>query len=96
MFDKNLFVTCEEWHKLPDGIILRLLNNYPFVIVHQIQEIYDIISLMVAHRPDLLFSDKFNKIEKQLRIVSLETKELERNILELIHSLRPKEFSPEK
>ena len=93
LFAELPLMTREEWHRTPDFIILRFLNNMAADVTHKTQEIRDILELMLAHRPDLFVTDRFCVVERQLMIVDLEARRLWDECRRLDDILSPRHFS---
>lgn len=90
---KTIETTRDEWHNKPDFIILRMLNNLVADLTMKTQTIYDVLNLIVAARPDLFIGDKFNLVERQTRVVSLESKKLWDYVFKLQEALSPKRYT---
>lgn len=86
-------VTRDEWYNSPEFIILRMLNNLAAETGSKASSVYDVLNLLVTARPDLYMGDKFNLVERQLRIVSLEASKLWDRIRDLEHMLAPRDFT---
>lgn len=69
-------MTREEWYASPDFIKLRFLNNIAAGIQHKTQELYDVLELILAEKPNLMVLDRFNLVERQAKIVNLEASKL--------------------
>ena len=65
----------EEWHNSKRFKILRLLNNMSHEITQQVQRANDVLQLIQSEW-DILASDRFNLVERQLRIIGLEARNL--------------------
>lgn len=68
-------MTQEEWYASPGFIKLRFLNNIAAGIQYKTQELYDVLEL-IASEQEILASDRFNLVERQLKIVNLEAAKL--------------------
>lgn len=86
-------MTKEEWYGSPDFIKLRFLNNIAAGIHHKTQEFNDVLELILAENPDLLFGDKFNLVERQSRIVNLEASKLWDRCRSLVTFLEPRQYT---
>lgn len=86
-------MTKEEWYESPDFIKLRFLNNIAAGIQHKTQELNDVLTLILAEKPDLLGLDKFSLCERQLRIVALEASTLWERCRNLGNFLEPSQYT---
>lgn len=82
-------VTRNEWYNSPEFIVLRMLNN----LGQKNSQVYDVLKLLVTARPDLYIGDKFNLVERQVRIVGLEASKLWERIRDLEYMLAPHDFT---
>lgn len=85
-------MTRDEYYNSPEFKTNRLLNNMVHDLKQQTQRIYDVLALVLERKPDLIFFDKFNLVERQLRIVDAEAARLIRETSALEHMLYPKNF----
>ena len=83
-------MTRDEYHKSPEFIKLRFLNNLAAALTYQAQEVQDILEILLAERDDLMICDKFTIVERQLRVTSLEAKRLWDVARDLSQFLEPK------
>ena len=82
-------MTKEEWYGSPDFIKLRFLNTIAAGIQYKTQELYDVLEL-IATNPEVTVSDRFNLVERQLRVVNLEASKLWEYCRKLEETLQPK------
>lgn len=87
-------VTREEWYNSPEFIILRLFGHLSSETQMKTQEMFDVLSLIVAMCPGLYCTDRFTVVERQLKIVSLEAKRLIDEVSKLSDFLQPKIVEP--
>ena len=87
-------MTRDEWYKSVEFHQLRLLNNMASEVQFKIQHLYDVVGMIHATQMvDNLagvISDQFSLMERQLRIVQLEAKNLVDRCNEVERRLRPK------
>ncbi len=86
-------MTRDEWYKSPDFIKLRFLNNIAAEVQHKVQDLYDVLEILLAERPDLWVHDKFSLAERQARIVHLEAGKLWERTRALESMLVPHQYS---
>lgn len=86
-------MTREDWFRTPDFVILRLLNNLAAELNHKTQPFQDVLNLIAAIEPDIEVSDRFSLVERQLKIVSLETSNLWAYVRKLEEFLGHPEFT---
>ncbi len=89
MFEERADMTREDWYRTPDFIILRFLNNMAAGLGYKAQEMRDVLELIASIRPDITYSDKFNVVERQLRVVKLEADRLWTECRRLADMLTP-------
>lgn len=80
-------MTREEWYA---SLELRFLNNIAAGIQHKTQELYDVLELILAEKPDLIVFDRFTLVERQAKIVNLEASKLWDYCRKLATILEPK------
>lgn len=62
----------DEWYDSAKFLKLRLGNNISHEVLHKVQHLHDLIALLDKEYGPLMVCDKFNLVERQLRIVNLE------------------------
>lgn len=83
-------MTKEEYYDSSEFKIMRLLGHFAHDMKQKTQETFDILEILLEKRQDLLCCDKFNLVERQLRIVDIETVRLIDRVSNLSHLLSPK------
>lgn len=82
-------MTQEEWYASPGFIKLRFLNTIASGIQYKTQELYDVLELIAAEQ-EVMVSDRFSLVERQLRIVNLEAAKLWDYCRKLETTLQPR------
>lgn len=83
-------MTREEWYGSPDFIKLRFLNTIASGIQYKTQELYDVLELIASEKEGISVLDRFNLVERQLRVVNLEAAKLWEYCRKLEATLQPK------
>jgi len=83
-------MTNEEWYGSPDFIKLRFLTTIAAGIQYKTQELYDVLELIAAEKEGIAVLNNFNLVERQLRIVNLESAKLWEYCRKLAETLQPK------
>lgn len=90
-------MTRDEWYKSKKWLILRLSNQLSFEIGQRVQQLYDLLNILEAEfGPGLTATDRFNLVERQLRVLGLEATNLTRVMGNLESMLGPKSFDDMK
>lgn len=85
-------MTRDEWYNSKKFKILRLLNHLTHDITHRAQEIRDVLEIILEEHPDLIVFDKFTLVERQLRVLQLEGRNLVSVASDLSRKLEPHTF----
>lgn len=82
----------EEWYTSTLFRLLRLINNIIAELTFKSQHLQDLLILLMEKREGIYLSDKFHLVERQMRIVKLETDKLSRYFSDLERTLSPHSF----
>ena len=69
-------MTRDEWYESNNFRLLRLLNHYAADFGQKLQEMWDIMELVAALRPDCCCHDKTTILQKEMRIMQNDAKDL--------------------
>ena len=62
-------MTRDEWYESNNFRLLRLLNHYAADFGQKLQEMWDIMELVAALRPDCCCHDKTTILQKEMRMM---------------------------
>lgn len=73
----------DEWYKSTEFMKQRLINNIAAEISFKLQHLRDLLMIHLEEKGGFI-GDRWSLTERQLRVVELETKNLERQLCELL------------
>lgn len=87
-----IVMTRDEWYNSVEFKTLRLFNQLSGDLSQTTQQLYDVLALILEKWPDAVVLDKFNLVERQLRIVGQESNRLFSEFSRLADRLSPHQF----
>jgi len=85
----------DDWYNSTEFVRHRFLNNLVAGVGHNVQQLGDALALFVETHPDIIFTDKYALVERQSKVLRLESDKLWKDIRALIDTVTPKEFDKE-
>lgn len=90
---KGVRMKREEWYESRKFLLLRLVNNFVHDLSQTTQRLYDLTNLLNQEFDNgLTVCDKFTILERQLRLVQVESQRLIRAEAEFSHFVSPRRF----